>query len=141
MQMRGKTNSNMVRMLQVCPIVFWSAAAAAITESAAPPLSPTNIFAPASTPARSIFGLSLFVLAVTAAIFVVVFVLLTYAVVKFRKRPDDDGREPPQVYGSNQVEIAWTVIPILIVVALFMATARVIASVQKALSRPATRSK
>jgi cytochrome c oxidase subunit 2 len=40
------------------------------------------------------------------------------------------------VYGSNQVELAWTVIPILIVVALFMATARVIASVQKAAQPP-----
>ena len=94
--------------------------------------SPTNIFAPASTPAKSIFGLSLFVLAVTGAIFLVVFTLLLYSVVKFRKRKSDDGREPPQVYGSNQVEIAWTVIPVLIVVALFMATARVIADIQKA---------
>jgi len=97
----------------------------------APPLSPTNIFAPASTPAKSIFGLSLFVLTVTGVIFLVVFALLLYSVVKFRKRKNDDGREPPQVYGSNQVELAWTIIPILIVVALFMATARVIASVQK----------
>src|ERR1700686_2568264 len=95
------------------------------------PFSPTNIFAPASTPAKSIFGLSLFVLAVTGAIFLVVFTLLAYSVVKFRKRTSDDGREPPQVYGSNQVEIAWTVIPVLIVVALFMATARVIANIQK----------
>jgi cytochrome c oxidase subunit 2 len=93
--------------------------------------SPTNIFAPASTPANSIFGLSLFVLAITATIFIIVASLLTYAVVKFRKRADDDGREPAQVYGSNQVEIAWTVIPVLIVVVLFMATARVIASVQR----------
>ncbi|HEY3618056.1 MAG TPA: cytochrome c oxidase subunit II [Candidatus Sulfotelmatobacter sp.] len=92
--------------------------------------SPTNIFAPASTPAKSIFGLSLFILAVTGAIFLVVFCLLLYSVVKFRKRKNDDGREPPQVYGSNQVELAWTIIPILIVVALFMATARVIAVVQ-----------
>ncbi|HXP41356.1 MAG TPA: cytochrome c oxidase subunit II [Candidatus Acidoferrales bacterium] len=94
-------------------------------------MSPTNIFAPASTPAKSIFGLSLFVLAVTGAIFLIVFTLLLYSVVKFRKRKSDDGREPPQVYGSNQVELAWTIIPILIVLALFMATARVIASVQK----------
>jgi cytochrome c oxidase subunit 2 len=93
--------------------------------------SPTNIFAPASTPAKSIFGLSLFVLVITGVIFVVVGTLLTYAVVKFRKRKNDDGREPAQVYGSNQVEIAWTVIPVLIVVVLFMATARVIANVQK----------
>jgi cytochrome c oxidase subunit 2 len=40
------------------------------------------------------------------------------------------------VYGSNQVELAWTVIPILIVAALFMATVRVIADTEKA-ARPA----
>ena len=71
-------------------------------------------------------------LGVTGVIFVVVFSLLAYAVVRFRKRTDDDDREPPQVYGSNQVELAWTVIPVLIVVALFMASARVIATIQKA---------
>ncbi len=95
-------------------------------------MSPTSIFAPASIPAEEIFGLSLFVLAVTASIFVVVCSLLVYAVVTFRKRSDDDGQEPPQVYGSNQVELAWTIIPILVVVVLFLATARVIASLQNA---------
>ena len=104
------------------PVVVWICGTAAAFADTAQPLSPTNIFAPASTPAKSIFGLSLFVLAVTGAIFLVVFTLLLYSVVKFRKRKNDDGREPPQVYGSNQVELAWTIIPILIVVALFMAT-------------------
>ena len=132
MQMRGGKNSNTVGVLQTFVFVFSSAAIAAAAKTTAPPLSPTNIFSPVSTPAQSIFGLSIFVLAVTAAIFVVVFTLLAYSVVKFRKRNNDDGCEPPQVYGSNQVEVAWTVIPILIVVALFMATARVIADIQKA---------
>jgi len=68
---------------------------------------------------------------VTGAIFVVVFSLLAYAVVKFRKR-GAESREPAQVYGSTQVEIAWTVIPVLIVVILFLATARVIAGIQNA---------
>jgi cytochrome c oxidase subunit 2 len=113
----------------VLVIVSWSTATLA---QATHSLSPTSIFDPASTPARSIFGLSLFVLAVMAAIFVVVFSLLAYSIVKFRKRKNDDGREPAQVYGSNQVELAWTIIPILIVVALFMATARVIAVVESA---------
>jgi cytochrome c oxidase subunit II len=45
------------------------------------------------------------------------------------------------VYGSNQVELAWTIIPILIVVALFMATARVIAVVQKTSQRQVTQSR
>jgi cytochrome c oxidase subunit 2 len=97
-----------------------------------PFLSPTNIFAPVSTPAQSILDLSLLVLEVTAAVFVVVFTLLTYAVVKFRKRKMADGREPAQVYGSSQLELAWTVVPVLIVVILFLATARTIQSIQNA---------
>ncbi|MCU1299715.1 MAG: cytochrome c oxidase, subunit [Acidobacteriaceae bacterium] len=131
MQILGTKKLSVLGPVQICLLLFWSAVGMASTESVVPSLSPTNIFAPASTPAKSIFGLSLFVLAVTGAIFVVVFILLAYVVVKFRKSARDDGREPAQVYGSNQVEVAWTVIPVLIVVALFMATARVIADIQK----------
>jgi cytochrome c oxidase subunit II len=104
--------------------------------SAAAPLSGTSIFAPASTPAHTIFGLSLFVLAVTAIIFAVVFILLTYSIIKFRGTAADAGREPAQVYGSTQIELAWTVIPVLVVVVLFLATARVIHAIQDA-SKPA----
>lgn len=99
---------------------------------APPPLSPTNIFAPASKPAHALFGLSLFVLTVCAGVFLIVFSLLAYSVVKFRKRRDDDGREPPQIYGSGQIELAWTVIPVLIVIVLFLASVRVIKAVQDA---------
>ena len=91
-----------------------------------------NIFAPASTPADAIHHLSLFVLTICGAIFLVVSGLLLYAAVRFRRGADDDNREPAQIYGSNQVELAWTVIPILIVVVLFLATARVIHAVQDA---------
>jgi cytochrome c oxidase subunit 2 len=62
---------------------------------------------------------------------VIVFSLIAYAITKFRRRADD-GPEPPQVYGSNQIEIAWTVIPVLIVLVLFMATARVIHAIEDA---------
>ena len=115
--------------------VLWASAMTAFAEPSRSFLSPTNIFAPASTPAQSIFDLSLFVLEVTAAIFLVVFSLLAYAVVKFRKNSATEGREPAQVYGSSQLELAWTVIPILIVVVLFLAAARVIAGIQNA-ARP-----
>ena len=113
----------------VCLICATVGAAAATPGSA---LSSTNIFAPATTPARTIFGLSMFVLAVTAVIFSVVGSLLTYSVVKFRGRANDAGREPAQVYGSTQIELAWTVIPVLIVAVLFLATARVIHAIQDA---------
>ncbi len=92
----------------------------------------TSIFAPEGTPAHSIFGLSLLVLAICAAIFVIVAGLLLYVLIRFGHRAGDSDREPPQIYGSNQVELAWTVIPTLIVVVLFLATARVIFVTQKA---------
>jgi cytochrome c oxidase subunit II len=91
-----------------------------------------SIFQPHSTPAESIYHLSIFVLAITAVIFLVVFSLLAYALVKFRSRAADTEREPAQVYGSTQIELAWTIIPILIVVVLFLATARVIHAIQDA---------
>src|SRR5260370_2877495 len=94
--------------------------------------SVTSIFDSRSTPADSIRHLSLFVLGVTGLIFIVVFGLLTYVVVKFRSRAADTEREPAQVYGSTQIEIAWTIIPVLIVVVLFLATARVIHAIQDA---------
>ena len=71
-------------------------------------------------------------LAVTGVIFVIVAGLLVYTLIRFRRRKDDDRQEPPQVYGSTQIEAAWTVIPILIVFVLVMVTARVVASVQDA---------
>jgi len=91
-----------------------------------------SIFDSRSTPADSIRHLSLFVLGVTGLIFLVVFGLLSYVVVKFRSRAADPEREPAQVYGSTQIELAWTIIPILIVVVLFLATARVIHAIQDA---------
>ena len=92
----------------------------------------TNIFSPVSTPAKAIVDLSIFVLTITGLIFLVVCVLLVYAIVKFRARRADADREPAQVYGSTQIELAWTIIPVLIVVVLFTATARVIHAIQDA---------
>ena len=101
-------------------------------------LSPTSIFAPAGTPAHSIVGLSILVLGVTTGLFVVVGGLLLYVLLRFRHRASDPlaEQEPAQIYGSKQIELSWTVIPILVVVMLFLATARVILSTERA-AKPA----
>ena len=88
--------------------------------------SPTNIFDAAGTPARSIVNLSMLVLSVTLVIFLIVAGLMVYALVRFRRRSTDSEHEPAQIYGSNQIELSWTVIPILIVVMLFLSTTRVV---------------
>ncbi len=112
--------------------LLMAAALMALTRSAVAANTNTSIFSPASTPTKSIFSLSMFVLAITAAIFLVVITLLVIAVIRFRTRAGDDGSEPPQIFGSNQIEMAWTIIPILIVVVLFLATARMIFAIQDA---------
>jgi cytochrome c oxidase subunit 2 len=95
-----------------------------------------NIFAPESTPARAIVDLSMLVLTITGLIFVVVAILVVYAIVKFRATSANVDREPAQVYGSTQIELAWTIVPVLIVLVLFAATARVIHAIQDAPQPP-----
>ena len=94
------------------------------------PQTTPSILAPASTPAHEIYGLSLFVLLITGAIFAVVAGLLVFVIIRFRERESDAQHEPAQIYGSTQVELAWTVIPVLIVVVLFLTTARIIFAIQ-----------
>ena len=98
--------------------------------------APTNIFTPAASPAHAIFNLSILTLCVVATILLVVGGLLLYALIRFREKQEQDDREPVQLYGSNQIELSWTVIPILIVVVLFLATARVIIASQRMHSPP-----
>jgi cytochrome c oxidase subunit 2 len=73
----------------------------------------------------------MFVLWITAGIFLVVGGLMVYALIRYRYRPTDSDREPAQIYGSNQIELSWTVIPILIVVMLFLSTARIILATER----------
>ena len=73
----------------------------------------------------------MFVLLICAGIFVVVFFLIAYSALRFRARPGDERSEPPQVYGGNWVELAWTAIPVLIGMVLFLPAPRVIHSVQR----------
>lgn len=132
MHMRIRTGNHGALAMRLFSLPVLFAACAAQPAWADLPQKIPSIFAPASAPAHSIFRLSLFVLLITGSIFVVVGGLLAFAIVRFRARPTDDPSEPPQIYGSTQVELAWTVIPILIVVVLFLTTARIIFAVQDA---------
>ena len=94
-------------------------------------LATPDIFSPASTPAFLIRDLAWLVLSICAAIFLLVGGLLAFAVVRFRARPGDPPGEPPLVYGSGPIELAWTIVPAIICFVLFLATARSILELQK----------
>ncbi len=102
--------------------------------------APANLsmFDPASPPAESIRSLTVLVFAITGAIFVVVEGVLIYSLVRFRSRtPATAGTpEPPQVYGSQPIEIAWTAALALIVFVLMLATARTLGEMHADPAKP-----
>ena len=107
--------------------------------SGLPEHSVANIFKPLATPAEAERNIAVFTLVICGMIFVVVGGLIFYSIWRYRRKPGDDSQaEPPQVYGSNQIEVAWTVIPVLIVFVLIGVSARVIASVENASPPPST---
>ena len=135
MSENGKTETRLVasRAIGILILVVGIFLAAGLcTASPSSDNQVPSVFDPRSPNARSLYHLSNFVLVITFMIFAVVFGLLVYVIVKFRDRKSDVWREPAQVYGSTQIELAWTTIPILIVLVLFLATARVIHAIQDA---------
>src|SRR6516162_3665542 len=91
---------------------------ALLLASANGPHQNLSIFDPVSPPAESIRSLAVLVFAITGFIFVVVEGILIYSIVRFRRRAASTLSEPPQVYGSKPIEIAWTAAPALIVFVL-----------------------
>jgi len=81
------------------------------------------IFSPASPPAESIRDVSMLVLAITGVIFLIVEAVLFYCIFRFWRR-GKAASEPPQVYGSKPIEVAWTAAPALIVFVLVLVTTR-----------------
>ncbi|MCE4939456.1 cytochrome aa3 quinol oxidase subunit II [Bacillus velezensis] len=63
----------------------------------------------------------------------VVFVLFTIILVKYRDRKGkESGNYKPEMHGNTFLEVVWTVIPILIVIALSVPTVQTIYSLEKA---------
>jgi len=64
--------------------------------------------------------------------------VLFYSVFRFRRKPGDPTAEPPQVYGSKPIEIAWTVAPALIVFVIILVVTRTLWDVNRDQPPPAS---
>lgn len=91
-----------------------------------------SIWSPASPTAESIHSLFLLVIGITGVIFVLVQGALLYFVYRFRRRDPADTAEPPQLYGSRPIELAWTVAPLLTVFVLFLVVVRTVSEIRAA---------
>jgi cytochrome c oxidase subunit 2 len=105
----------------------------ALAESQAENLS---IFDPAAPPSQSIRTLSVLLFAITGLIFLLVEGILIYNLVRFRKTSAGTESEPPQVYGGQPIEVAWTVAPTLVVCILVLVMTRTLWEVDVTASQP-----
>jgi cytochrome c oxidase subunit 2 len=80
----------------------------------------SNALDPQSPLARAIYDLGIVSTVVFALIFVIVTGAITFSIFRFRTRPGEP--DPRQILGNRKVEIAWTIIPFLIVIFLFIIT-------------------
>ena len=95
------------------------------------PIMVPSLFDPMAEPAGGILDFGLMIILICGGIFVVVTAALMYTITRYRERPGEEGREPAQVYGSEQLELAWTITPVLIVIVLGLITAGRIFVLQK----------
>ena len=82
--------------------------------------NPLTTISPKSDVANDIQELYKFIFVIAVIVFIVVETLLLYTVIKFRRRPNDG--MPKQVHGNTIMEITWTIIPALILVAIAVPT-------------------
>ncbi|HEV2945841.1 MAG TPA: cytochrome c oxidase subunit II [Gemmataceae bacterium] len=71
----------------------------------------------ASSTAERVDALFLFQLAITSAMGVLVSCLIIYFVVRYRRRP---GRTTPRITGSMPLELAWSIVPFIIFLVMFV---------------------
>src|SRR5437870_13913278 len=80
----------------------------------------SNALDPQSPLARAIYDLGIVSGVVFALIFIIVTGAIIYAIFRFRAREGEP--DPKQMAGNRKVEMAWTIIPFLIVVFLLVMT-------------------
>jgi cytochrome aa3-600 menaquinol oxidase subunit 2 len=69
--------------------------------------------------------------ALMLAVVAVVFTLFTIIVIRYREKPDNMDYEPPDQHGSTLLEIIWTAVPVLIVIALSVPTVKATYALEK----------
>ena len=81
--------------------------------------TPQTTFEPRSDAAQRVHSIYIFVIVAASIVGFLVLAAMAYILVRYRERP---GRAAQQIHGNNTLEITWTVIPILILVAIAVPT-------------------
>ncbi len=88
--------------------------------------APQDTLDPAGPYAEQIDNLFMPVVWIAVAVFVLVQGVIVFAVIRWRRRGDDDDEMPIQMHGSTKLEIGWTILPALVLGLLAIFTIPVI---------------
>jgi len=88
---------------------------------------------PETTQAKEVFNLYIIVLVMGFIVFAGVEGFILYSIVRYRRRDD---RLPTQVHGNNTIEVVWTAIPTVIVLALFVLSMITLSSIDARAAHP-----
>ena len=122
--MGGMKLKRMAEALAVAALGGWASIAAAVVDMpGGPKVNQLNLTEPATRIAADQHWIHWFVLWICVAIFVAVFGVMFYSVWKHRK---SKGHAPAEFHESTAVEIAWTVVPFLIIVGMAIPATRMV---------------
>lgn len=83
------------------------------------------VLSPQGPVARSEYHLIIWSFVLMLVVVLAVFVIYFYMLVKYRARPENKDYVPPEIEGNSRWESIWTIIPIIVVVALAIPTVAV----------------
>lgn len=89
---------------------------------------------PETTQAKDIFSLYTIVFVMGAVVFFLVEGMIVWSIIRYRRRDD---RLPDQLHGNTLLEIVWTAIPTVIVLALFVISTMTLTTIDAKSSDPA----
>ena len=82
-----------------------------------------STLSPESSDARDIQFLYKIIFWLALVVFIGVQLAIVYTVLRYRRRREDEPR-PAQIHGNQKLEILWTIIPAIVLVAIFIPTVR-----------------
>ena len=124
-----KQVKRLLSMTSAAALAYSSLASAASVQDSpgGPAVAQLNLHRGASEIARQIYSLHTFMLIICLVIFVAVFGVMFYSILKHRKSL---GHKSATFHESTAVEIAWTVVPFVIVIAMALPATRTVVAMK-----------
>ncbi len=107
--------------IRIRPALLLLGTAAIALLAACTPNNPQSTFGTAGPIAKDQADLFIFIFWIAVVVFVLVEGAVIYATVRYRRRSDSD-KLPHQTHGNDKLEIAWTIIPVFILIAVAIPT-------------------